>query len=66
MPPDSITIAVADSCYDILKKDVLAITEKTVALLRQSRSVDIDDKIGTLGENTCSASGNSLDSFLRE
>ena len=36
MPPDSITIAVVDSCYDMHKKDVLGIREETVVLLGQS------------------------------
>ena len=36
MPPDSITIAAVDSCYDMLKKDVPGIREDTVVLLGES------------------------------
>ena len=65
MPTDSTSVAVVESCYGRLKKDVLSFREKgQVVLLGDfnaliGRSVEVDDVIGMFGEDTCNASGNS-------
>ena len=72
MPTDSTSISVVDNCYERLKEDVLSFREKGKVVLlgdfnaKVGRSVQIDDVIGMFGEDTCSASGNRLLSFLNE
>ena len=72
MPTDSTSVAVMDSCYERLKKDVLIFREKgKVDLLgdfnaRVSRSAQLDNVVGMFGENMCNVSVNRLLSFLNE
>ena len=72
MPTDSTSVSVMDSCYEMLKEDVLSFREKGKVVLlgdfnaRVGRSAQLDDVVGMFGENTCNASGNRLLSFLTE
>ena len=72
MPTKSSSVSVLDSCYELMKKDVLNFKENgRVVLLgdfnaRVGRSVKMDDAIGKFGEDTCNARGNRLVSFLNE
>ena len=55
-----------------MKEDVLEYQQKGRVVLfgdfnaRVGRSTDVDDVIGTFGEDTCNRSGNKLISFLNE
>ena len=70
MPTESSSVSVLDSCYELLKEDVLSFKEKgRVVLLgdfnaRVGKSIEMDDVIGMFGEDVCNASGNRLVSFL--
>ena len=61
-----------EASYDKLREDVLRFREKGQVVLlgdfnaRVGQSVDVDDVIGPLGEETCNSSGNKLMSFLNE
>ena len=72
MPTESNSVSACDSCYELLKEDVLSFKEKRRIVLlgdfntRVGQSVKINDLIGMFGEDVCNTSGNRLVSFLNE
>ena len=71
MPSDSASNAVVESCYERLKEDVLSFRETGQVVLLSDfnvhvgRSVEVDDVIGMVGEDTCKASGNRFPSSTK-
>ena len=58
---ESSSVSVVDSCYELLKEDVLSFKEKgRVVLLgnfnaRVGKSAEMDDVIGMFGKDICNA-----------
>ena len=67
---ESSSVFALDSCYELLKENVLIFKEKGRVILlgdfNAGKSIEMDDVIGMFGEDVCNASGNRLVSFLNE
>ena len=59
MPTESSSVSVLNSCYELLKEDMLNFKEKGRVVLmgdfnaRVGKSVELDDVIGLFGEDIC-------------